>query len=104
MVGRKWIVLRALLTHNLYPDSPTVMMNDENLVREIISFPRVQIEAPLSDDFPELAHRKGQTILHTALGFAEKATIQLLIDQGCSMSAYVLRARSLLQSTPIAWV
>ena len=64
-----------------------VVMNDRNLIRELISMPEVAIEAPLDQDYPEFAHSKGQTILHTALGFADAQTVQMLLDEGCSMAA-----------------
>jgi len=59
-----------------------VIRRDATRVRELLKQPDIDVEAPLSRDYPDHFRKKGMTILHDAMFFSTTEIVALLLDVG----------------------
>lgn len=59
-----------------------VIRRDVTRVRELLKQPGIDVEAPLSRNYPDHFRKKGMTILHDAMFFSTTEIVALLLDVG----------------------
>jgi len=59
-----------------------VIRRNATRVSELLEQPEIDVEAPLSRDYPDQFRKKGMTILHDAMFFSTPEIVALLLDVG----------------------